>query len=104
MTSALTSGGIPTTASEWTVIRDKIEFTARSPYSAKDRRVLWCQGLIVCLSGMLYVATLIRRASGHHGLWCIRKDAEGYWRPNVHFAIPLVTIVYAVGQSVLDFI
>ncbi|KAG0144009.1 hypothetical protein CROQUDRAFT_65581 [Cronartium quercuum f. sp. fusiforme G11] len=98
MTSVMQAGIIPTTANEWIAIRDKIESTARSPYTAKDMRVLWCQGIIVCLSGVLYLATLLRRAS-ENGLWCFRRDVDGYWRPNVHVAIPVVTIVYAAAQS-----
>ncbi|EGG05139.1 uncharacterized protein MELLADRAFT_107830 [Melampsora larici-populina 98AG31] len=98
MTSQLSTGSIPTTAAEWTIIRDKILATARSPYTPRDKRVLWCQGIIVCLSGFLYLAALMRRAS-ESGLWCFKKDVDGYWRPNVHVAIPLVTIIYAATQS-----
>ncbi|OAV99311.1 hypothetical protein PTTG_12411 [Puccinia triticina 1-1 BBBD Race 1] len=89
---------IPTTADEWSAILEKIELHARSPYSVKDKRVLWCQGIIVLLSGVLYLISLLRRAS-LNGIWCFKKDVEGYWHPNVHVAIPIVTIAHAAIQT-----
>ncbi|PLW35039.1 hypothetical protein PCANC_17646 [Puccinia coronata f. sp. avenae] len=93
-----TGVGIPTTAEEWSAIQEKIELHARSPYSIKDKRVLWCQGIIVLLSGVLYLISLIRRAT-LNGMWCLKKDVEGYWHPNVHVAIPIVTIAHAAIQT-----
>jgi hypothetical protein len=92
-----TGAGIPTTADEWSAIQEKIELHARSPYSIKDKRVLWCQGIIVLLSGVLYLISLLRRAT-LNGIWCFKKDVEGYWHPNVHVAIPIVTIAHAAGR------
>ncbi|KAH9452636.1 hypothetical protein MJO29_008354 [Puccinia striiformis f. sp. tritici] len=96
--SAGTGAGIPTTAEEWSAIQAKIELHARSPYSIKDKRVLWCQGIIVLLSGVLYLISLLRRAT-LNGIWCFKKDVEGYWHPNVHVAIPIVTIAHAAIQT-----
>ncbi|EFP80371.2 hypothetical protein PGT21_024948 [Puccinia graminis f. sp. tritici] len=93
-----TGAGIPTTADEWATIQEKIELHARSPYSIKDKRVLWCQGIIVLLSGVLYLISLLRRAT-LNGIWCFKKDVEGYWHPNVHVAIPIVTIAHAAVQT-----
>lgn len=97
MNGLATGVGIPTTAVEWSAIQEKIELHARSPYSIKRKRVLWCQGVIVLLSGVLYLISLLRRAT-LNGIWCFKKDIEGYWHPNVHVAIPIVTIAHAASK------
>ncbi|KAI8449287.1 hypothetical protein BY996DRAFT_4589464 [Phakopsora pachyrhizi] len=96
--STPSSAKIPATIEEWSAILEKVELTVRAPYSKREKLLLWCQGVIVLLSGILYLISLLRQAATK-SFWCIKKDLDGYWRPNVHVAIPILTITHAATQA-----
>ncbi|WAQ88502.1 hypothetical protein PtA15_9A629 [Puccinia triticina] len=84
----------PSTPNGWNALREKVKQSVilqRTPAQTIELRLC---ALLTFLSGVLYAASFVKRRSG--GMWMVKKDAQGYYHPNVHTALPLFAALYAI--------